>query len=355
MVSCLKDQVHDISSQILGALFFMHSEHFAHRDLKPANTLIDKQPPGEWSIKLCDLGLSKPIDQTVSVAIRGTLGFLPPELTRFAAKNRPTDPCKLSAYCNAKSQTLRDFQASEPVIDFVLALMQIEPSKRLSSQDASTHRWVQKEAEVRQELEDDSKLCSDMPFWLRSEPIPEPTAQWTGTAIQHPLVPLDPKISTIHRPSTEALPVVDDPFVSSQHQEPDPFASWTSIIQGLELEINTQNANTASSTSASTSDGTVSPLVAPSHPKRAEPAMSTSVPSTSERPNQLSLSPHILALASNQSPKAKIFGDFNFSIHQVKFSPDGSLLIAAGKEKPSSLGLIDMEISNHNKSFQDLF
>ncbi|KAH7162041.1 hypothetical protein B0J13DRAFT_600777 [Dactylonectria estremocensis] len=396
-----EDQVHEIASQVLGALSLMHSENFAHRDLKPANILIDKQPPDHWSIKLCDFGLSKPIDQTTSLGIRGTPGFLPPELLGYTVDPKSTDPClgdiwclgelifltltgKLSAYCNIKSQTLRDSQASEPAIEFVMALMQVDPSKRSSAQKASTHRWMQRESEAQvpkslDEAKSGSELSSDMPFWLQSNAISEPSAQWTDTGIEHPLVPFDTRNSIRVSRSTEVLPtansqpgmrvstagdaVSNTPYTkppirfsaslnqhaavlplkglvfSSQYQEQDTLASWTSTERGPSFDTPSRNFKAGSSTPAHTSDETVTQLIIPSRPQTTLPTEKTSILSTFDRrsplpPGRLQIPIDI----RHRSTRIQTFESLNSGGSKVKFSPDGNLIVTSCEKKSVILG-----------------
>src|SRR5262245_57726370 len=97
-----EDQVKDIAYQVLGGVALMHEVGFANRDIKPAvrrakktldgpllmffyqNILIKSKPPNSWWVKICDLGLSKRMEDIAgSTTVRGTPGFMPPESLGF--------------------------------------------------------------------------------------------------------------------------------------------------------------------------------------------------------------------------------------------------------------------------------
>lgn len=46
------DEVRGVTSQLVSALFYLHSHRIVHRDMKPQNILISK----DGTVKLCDFG-----------------------------------------------------------------------------------------------------------------------------------------------------------------------------------------------------------------------------------------------------------------------------------------------------------
>ncbi len=48
-----------ILQQVASAVAFMHSKNITHRDLKTGNILLKGQGPAEFSVRICDFGLSK--------------------------------------------------------------------------------------------------------------------------------------------------------------------------------------------------------------------------------------------------------------------------------------------------------
>jgi serine/threonine protein kinase len=71
---------------IAEALVALHSEGFVHRDLKPSNLLVTNQK----RIKLCDFGYSSRQGHRCQV-LAGTIGYLPPELSRKMSVEKTTD------------------------------------------------------------------------------------------------------------------------------------------------------------------------------------------------------------------------------------------------------------------------
>ena len=57
------------------AVEYLHKEGIIHRDLKADNFLISSTR----NLKLCDLGISKNADKTVTTRMHGTVGFIAPE------------------------------------------------------------------------------------------------------------------------------------------------------------------------------------------------------------------------------------------------------------------------------------
>ncbi|KAH7176962.1 kinase-like domain-containing protein [Dactylonectria macrodidyma] len=264
-----EDQVQDITSQVLDALCLMHGENFAHRDLKPANILIKKQPPDPWWIKLCDLGLSKRIEDTASTAIRGTPGFMPPEILGYSGNPKAVDAClgdmwclgelvfqtltgqatfgnyaELGKYCSGvvsfPSQPLRDVKSSESAIKFVTAVMQYKPSERLSAQNARGHAWMETEStsqtseEFSQTLVEDPEWSMDTPFWPRSDDVSLASAEWTET------IEVIPKSST----STQKTAQEPKPRFAAA---PQASGEWTETI-----EISSQHSTSIQATAQQT-------------------------------------------------------------------------------------------------------
>ena len=72
-------EVVSLGRQVAGALTFLHGSGLVHRDVKPGNLLLD----GAGGVKLCDLGLLRPVDHgltlTVSELVVGTPAYMAPE------------------------------------------------------------------------------------------------------------------------------------------------------------------------------------------------------------------------------------------------------------------------------------
>ena len=73
------DEIVSLGRQVAGALAYLHASGLVHRDVKPGNLLLD----GRGAIKLCDLGLLRPVDHgltlTVSELVVGTPAYMAPE------------------------------------------------------------------------------------------------------------------------------------------------------------------------------------------------------------------------------------------------------------------------------------
>eukprot|EP00794_Sanderia_malayensis_P013996 gene13996-15454_t len=72
------DQVQLITSQLVEALYYLHSHRILHRDMKPQNILLTK----DKTVKLCDFGFARAmsIQTLVLTSIKGTPLYMSPEL-----------------------------------------------------------------------------------------------------------------------------------------------------------------------------------------------------------------------------------------------------------------------------------
>ncbi|ERF69764.1 hypothetical protein EPUS_07590 [Endocarpon pusillum Z07020] len=166
-----------ISLQILEGLSFLHGNGFAHRDLKPGNILIKSTPPEQWWVKIGDFGISKRAEDGVAVSstLKGTLGFMAPELHGFAeVGSNPTsynaqradiwsvgeiafrmltkeptfrNMAALFTYVH-KPQTfpsaLLDAHNVSPLgTEFIKSTMMPAPEMRPTAQEALLHKWIE--------------------------------------------------------------------------------------------------------------------------------------------------------------------------------------------------------------------
>jgi serine/threonine protein kinase len=65
-----------ILSDIAHGMKFLHEKGIMHRDLKPQNVLVDK----DNICKICDFGLAKVMDETLTVGVIGTWQYMAPEI-----------------------------------------------------------------------------------------------------------------------------------------------------------------------------------------------------------------------------------------------------------------------------------
>ena len=80
------------AKQIFTGLEALHAKNVAHRDIKLENILLTD----DAQIKICDFGLAKRADLTVTVC--GTLGMMAPEVQRYF----PLQPKEDSKYSGSK-------------------------------------------------------------------------------------------------------------------------------------------------------------------------------------------------------------------------------------------------------------
>ena len=157
---------------LVDAVKYLHSQDIVHRDIKPENLLLKSKD--SFEIVIADFGLSKLLNSEKMDGLRttcGTPGYMPPEVIRKLGHGKPVDLwCigvltyfLLSGYMpfeterdNAAEETRNilagkfDFNdeawddVSNEAKDFIKSLLKLNPSERLTAQQAFDHPWLQK-------------------------------------------------------------------------------------------------------------------------------------------------------------------------------------------------------------------
>ncbi|XP_042830245.1 calcium/calmodulin-dependent protein kinase type 1B isoform X2 [Panthera tigris] len=164
-----KDASH-LVGQVLGAVSYLHSLGIVHRDLKPEN-LLYATPFEDSKIMVSDFGLSKIQTGNVLGTACGTPGYVAPELLEQKPYGKAVDVWALGVIsyillCGYPpfydesdpelfSQILRasyEFDSpfwddiSESAKDFIRHLLERDPQKRFTCQQALQHLWISGDA-----------------------------------------------------------------------------------------------------------------------------------------------------------------------------------------------------------------
>jgi len=160
-----EDEAAGLVKQLLIATAHLHANSVIHGDLKPENAVFERK--GGDVLKLIDFGLSRRWDQNEPISgLLGSHGYMAPEVF----SGRCTDKVDvwsigISTYVmlcggipwrGAEEQVRRDMIAGTPHFqeskwnplsseakDFIMQLLQKDPSARLSAADALNHPWLQ--------------------------------------------------------------------------------------------------------------------------------------------------------------------------------------------------------------------
>ncbi|KAI7886747.1 Pkinase-domain-containing protein [Lichtheimia hyalospora FSU 10163] len=156
--------------QLFSAIKFLHSKNIIHRDLKPENVLlVDKE---KLHVKVTDFGLAKikPTDEKLQSQC-GTPNYVAPEVlnpTSIRSYDKECDMWSLGVMLyiclcgfppfneefeppSMKDQIrlgLYDFppqywdDISEDAKDLIKGLLTVDPTKRLTAEDALKHKWM---------------------------------------------------------------------------------------------------------------------------------------------------------------------------------------------------------------------
>ncbi|XP_037677033.1 calcium/calmodulin-dependent protein kinase type 1B isoform X6 [Choloepus didactylus] len=164
-----KDASH-LVGQVLGAVSYLHSLGIVHRDLKPEN-LLYATPFEDSKIMVSDFGLSKIQAGNMLGTACGTPGYVAPELLEQKPYGKAVDMWALGVIsyillCGYPpfydesdpelfSQILRasyEFDSpfwddiSESAKDFIRHLLERDPQKRFTCQQALQHLWISGDA-----------------------------------------------------------------------------------------------------------------------------------------------------------------------------------------------------------------
>ena len=139
------------------------------------NILVKSKPPDDWWVKLCDFGISKRAEDglAVSSTLKGTLGFIAPELHGFVESsqhiNRRTaadmwalgeiafqiltkEPTfqamgRLFSYIQNPQEfplaILQKYNVSSIAIDFIQSMMKPVPVERMTAEQGLLHGWME--------------------------------------------------------------------------------------------------------------------------------------------------------------------------------------------------------------------
>lgn len=190
-----EDATQVITKQILDGIAYVHELGISHRDLKPDNILIMQDDP--ILVKITDFGLAKISDNaTFMKTFCGTLAYVAPEVitgkydsqnSQAASQNYSNLVDIWSLGCliyvlltshlpfNGKTQTqmfqkiksgeyhespLTSYKISAQGRDFLRCCLQVDPSQRITAEDALKHPWVLEYADDDSELQQSQKVHS---------------------------------------------------------------------------------------------------------------------------------------------------------------------------------------------------
>ncbi|KAM0332148.1 hypothetical protein ACHAQA_002422 [Verticillium albo-atrum] len=154
--------------QVLDAVNYLHINSVVHRDLKPEN-LLYRSREADSEIVLADFGIAKMLDRKdeVLTTMAGSFGYAAPEVMLKRGHGKPVDMWSmgvitytlLCGYSPFRSENLQDLidecssaqvifhdrywkDVSQDAKDFILHLLQPEPEKRWTSEEALRHAWL---------------------------------------------------------------------------------------------------------------------------------------------------------------------------------------------------------------------
>ncbi|KAL9634079.1 MAG: hypothetical protein Q9204_003147 [Flavoplaca sp. TL-2023a] len=154
--------------QVLEAVDYLHYNNVVHRDLKPENLLYLTKDPNS-SLVLADFGIAKMLDSKDGVlsTMAGSFGYAAPEIMLKQGHGKPVDMWSLGVitytllcgYSPFRSENVADLieesrsgrivfhgrywkDVSDDAKDFIVNLLQPDPSKRLTSEEALQDVWL---------------------------------------------------------------------------------------------------------------------------------------------------------------------------------------------------------------------
>ncbi|KAH8921685.1 putative calmodulin-dependent protein kinase type 1 [Atractiella rhizophila] len=155
---------------VTDAVHYLHSKGIVHRDLKPENLLF-RSKDEEADLLIADFGLSRVIDEgkmSVLTTTCGTPGYMAPEIFQKKGHGKPVDIwaigvityfllCgytpfdresnveEIQAICSANYafEPVEYWQnVSDTARDFIRRCLVIDPSARMTTQQALDHPWL---------------------------------------------------------------------------------------------------------------------------------------------------------------------------------------------------------------------
>lgn len=163
-----EEEASDALRQMLLALNYIHSHGIVHRDIKLENFMFDRK--GSGHLKLIDFGFSKmldPSDTQNMTECLGTIAYVAPEVLHKSYSSQcdlwslgVISFILLSGYmpfCGSEANQMKHIclgkylekpeiwaSVSDEATSFVHALMEVNPAKRLTAQQALEHPWISK-------------------------------------------------------------------------------------------------------------------------------------------------------------------------------------------------------------------
>ncbi|KAJ5776646.1 uncharacterized protein N7511_001657 [Penicillium nucicola] len=154
--------------QVLDAVNYLHKRNIVHRDLKPENLLYLTRS-ADSELVLADFGIAKMLHSPSEVltSMAGSFGYAAPEVMLKQGHGKAVDMWSLGVitytllcgYSPFRSENLTDLieecrtgriifherywrDVSQDAKDFILTLLNADPSKRVTSEDALKHEWL---------------------------------------------------------------------------------------------------------------------------------------------------------------------------------------------------------------------
>lgn len=173
-----------VISQVLKAVSYLHENSIVHRDLKPENLLYYNQDENA-KIMISDFGLSKMADHGIMSTACGTPGYVAPEVLAQKPYSKAVDCWSIGVItyillCGYPpffednetrlfSKIMRADYAfhapfwddiSESAKDFIRKMMEKNPSKRFTTEQALRHPWIIGETASSQDIY--SSVCEQI-------------------------------------------------------------------------------------------------------------------------------------------------------------------------------------------------